>query len=101
MNEAKAQDRLMERYGLLKGCRLLAYAAQIHILGEDEFARRSTRQTVWQVKHDMAVAGVEFDAIEWGPVAEGGYRLRLYRDEMVRRGASRRRTSRSSGARQA
>jgi len=70
----------MKRHGFLKGCRLIAYAAQIYALGAEEFDRRASQQQRSYIVRELRAAGVDVEAIHWGALTRAQRRLVHERD---------------------
>lgn len=81
ITEGKAQELAIEKYGLLKGSRLIAYAAQLYALGPEDFDKRASQQQRSKMLRELLDAGVNASEIRWGALVRTQRRLH---DELVR-----------------
>lgn len=73
MKQSKATDLLMERYGLIKGARLVQYAAMLQGMGEVGFDKVMSQQLRSKVTREMVAVGVYWDDVQWDPGIERWY----------------------------
>lgn len=71
MKQDEATLLLMERYGILKGARLIQYALMLNGFGPEHFDREASQQQRSKFIREMRDAGVYWDDIEFDAAFEG------------------------------
>lgn len=67
MKESEAEERFIEQFGVVNAIRLIGYAWQLDVRGEDWLTEHVSRQQLAKIRASYEAAGVPWapGAIEW------------------------------------